>query len=196
MEFKRVVIGSRARLKTGRGNGRFPSKVPAVKKVASSFRLKKIMVPIDFSNYSRNALKQAVCLAEEFGASILLLHIMEPRAHRKTLTGAATNARARGEERRMNDREQLLEDLRRNEIRSGLVSDGILQKGKPYESIINMAKARNVDLIIMATHGATGLKHVLIGSTTERVVRHAPCPVLVVREKELGCFEAATNGDK
>ena len=196
MEFKRVVNGIRPCLKAGRGNGRFPSNVSAVKEVTSSFRLKKIMVPIDFSNFSRNALTQAVCLAEEFGASILLLHILEPQAHRQTLTGASATAKGRDDERRMNYREQMLEDLRRNEIRSGLKSNSLLQKGKPYESIINMAKARDVDLIIMATHGATGLKHVLIGSTTERVVRQAPCPVLVVREKELGCFDAATNGDK
>jgi nucleotide-binding universal stress UspA family protein len=56
--------------------------------------------------------------------------------------------------------------------------------GTPYDRIVEMAKSENADLIVIATHGYTGLKHFYMGSTAERVVRHAPCPVLVVREKE------------
>jgi nucleotide-binding universal stress UspA family protein len=57
-------------------------------------------------------------------------------------------------------------------------------QGTPYEEIVKVAKAEEVELIVIATHGFTGFKHFLLGSTAERVVRTAPCPVLVVREKE------------
>jgi Universal stress protein family len=56
--------------------------------------------------------------------------------------------------------------------------------GRPFHEIVTLAEALHIDLIIVATHGHTGLKHVFLGSTAERVIRHAPCPVLVVREKE------------
>jgi nucleotide-binding universal stress UspA family protein len=56
--------------------------------------------------------------------------------------------------------------------------------GTPYEEIVKVAWERSADLIVMATHGYTGLKHFLLGSTTERVVRVSPCPVLVVRQQE------------
>jgi nucleotide-binding universal stress UspA family protein len=60
----------------------------------------------------------------------------------------------------------------------------LAQYGSPFTEICDTARAMKVDLIILTTHGYTGLKHVLLGSTAERVIRHAPCPVLVVREKE------------
>jgi universal stress protein A len=85
---------------------------------------------------------------------------------------------------RMNEREQQLATLRRREIGERIKGETIVHMGKPSREIINLAKAKKVDLIIIATHGYTGMKHVLLGSTAERVVRRAPCPVLVVREKE------------
>jgi nucleotide-binding universal stress UspA family protein len=62
--------------------------------------------------------------------------------------------------------------------------------GIPYQEIANTAEILKTDLIVIATHGRTGLAHVLLGSTTEHLVRHAPCPVLVVREKERECRSA------
>jgi nucleotide-binding universal stress UspA family protein len=85
---------------------------------------------------------------------------------------------------RMDEREARLGGLRHQEIGDGSKGETIVQMGEPYKEIINIAKARKVDLIIIATHGYTGMKHMMLGSTAERVVRQAPCPVLVVREKE------------
>jgi universal stress protein A len=65
-----------------------------------------------------------------------------------------------------------------------MVADTVVEIGRPYEQIVAAAKTHNIDLIIIATRGYTGLKHLFIGSTAERVVRHAPCPVLTVRERE------------
>jgi nucleotide-binding universal stress UspA family protein len=69
-------------------------------------------------------------------------------------------------------------------INPQLIRETLVQEGISYQEIVETAKALKMDLIIIATHGRTGLANVLLGSTTERVVRHAPCPVLVVRDKE------------
>jgi universal stress protein A len=77
-----------------------------------------------------------------------------------------------------------LETLSRAVKASNIESESSQRLGTPYEEIVKVAKEMEVDLIIIATHGYTGLKHFLLGSTAERVVRLAPCPVLVVREEE------------
>ena len=77
-----------------------------------------------------------------------------------------------------------LAELRRQEIDPGIAADALVRIGKPYAEIIHTANEWDIDLIIIATHGYEGLKHVFLGSTAERVVRHAPCPVLVVRQQE------------
>lgn len=71
------------------------------------------------------------------------------------------------------------------DVQGSDVKIAILQRlGTPYEEIVKVAKERGVDLIVIATHGYTGLKHFLLGSTAERVVNVSPCPVLVVRQEE------------
>ncbi|MDB6035068.1 MAG: hypothetical protein JWM16_5406 [Verrucomicrobiales bacterium] len=74
-------------------------------------------------------------------------------------------------------------------IERGLVEKNLVRTGVPYHEISNAARTLKTDLIIIATHGNTGLKHFLLGSTTERVVRHASCPVFVVREDEREVIE-------
>jgi nucleotide-binding universal stress UspA family protein len=145
-------------------------------------RLKKILVPIDFSPPSKNAFKYAVRFAEEFGGELTLLHVLEPQSmtgfmaipegtgfiesdivaagkNLRSLIGSVRNARI---------------ERPRWKVRGGL----------PSHEIVEVAKEMDVDLIVVATHGYTGWKHFCIGSTAERVVRAAPCPVLVVREKQ------------
>jgi nucleotide-binding universal stress UspA family protein len=147
-----------------------------------SFQLKNILVPIDFSEFSQKALAHAVPLAEKFGAKITLVHVVEPSIYPETLLVSP-------EREEMNiqftvDGRNLLETLRREKIDPAIPSDAIVLVGRPYAQIIEAAQSKNADLIVIATHGYTGLKHVLLGSTAERVVRHATCPVLTVRERE------------
>jgi universal stress protein A len=80
--------------------------------------------------------------------------------------------------------EESLVRLSRDVQGSNVKIETLQRLGTPYEQIIKVARERGVDLIIIATHGYTGLKHFLLGSTTERVVRVSPCPVLVVRQEE------------
>src|SRR6266545_1024272 len=145
--------------------------------------LKKILVPIDFSETSKKAFQYALRFAEQFDCEITLIHVVErispmvggplafetfpqPQddsiAAKKELAGLAARSRTNG---------------------SDSISSTI-RTGHPPNEITKAAKDLDVDLIVIATHGYTSWRHLCIGSTAERVVRTAPCPVLVVREKE------------
>jgi universal stress protein A len=148
-----------------------------------SLAIKKILVPTDFSDPSRKAFKYATRIGGEFGSEIVLLHVMEQpppiaamrtaydarQSYENELASAKKNLRAVSAPAQSN--------------RFPSVSSAIRTGYAPTE-ITEAAKDLDVDLIVMATHGHTGWKHFAIGSTAERVVRAAPCPVLVVREKE------------
>lgn len=156
--------------------------VKAAERKNSPFRLKDILVPIDFSGPSQKALEYAIPFAEKFGATITLIHVVEPRLYPEDvvmppeLEDIHISMLKKTRER--------LEALRREKINPGLPSKAVVQMGIPYQQISAAAKALKTDLIIIATHGYSGLKHFFLGSTAERVVRHSPCPVLTVREGE------------
>jgi len=147
-----------------------------------TLRLKKILVPIDFSPPSKNALKYAVRFAEEFGGELTLLHVLEPQS----MTGFMAIPEATGFVEADivaagKNLRSLIASVRNRKIER---AHWKVRAGLPSHEIVETAKDLDVDLIVVATHGYTGWKHFCIGSTAERVVRAAPCPVLVVREKE------------
>ena len=145
----------------------------------SSLTLKNILVPIDFSKSSQKALEYALPLARQFGAKITLLHAIEPPAYAMDL-----NYIPMSEGFPTASMKKELEALGNRIIEPELLKDVIVQVGTAFEVITNIARDCEVDLIVLTTHGKTGVKHVFMGSTAERVVRHAPCPVLVVRKHE------------
>ena len=145
-----------------------------------AFKLKRILVPMDFSNLSKDALPWATFMAEQFKAEVVLLHVVEKfpidyllgrELTSHTIVPLMKQAEA--------DLGRAAADLAKS---IGVKISAAVREGKPHEEICEAAKALAVDLIALTTHGYTGLKHVWLGSTAERVVRHAPCPVLVVRE--------------
>jgi universal stress protein A len=142
-------------------------------------KLKSILVPIDFSKTSQTALEYAVPLAEQFGAKVTLLHAIEPLPYPANLTYLPM-----GEGFPIKPLEEKLNKLAKKTIKPQHLKEVIVQVGTAFEVITNVARDRKADLIVITTHGHTGLKHVFMGSTAERVVRHAPCPVLVVRKCE------------
>jgi nucleotide-binding universal stress UspA family protein len=147
-------------------------------------RLRRIIVPIDFSQTSVQALAYAVTLAKEFTAEIILLHVIEPplvRPHPSSGYTPATFEHARRE----GARNHLLR-LSREVFNSRIPSRILLRSGKPFKEITGAAADLGADLIVLTTHGFTGLAYVMLGSTAERVVRYADCPVLVVREPRGG----------
>jgi len=141
-------------------------------------RIQNILATTDLSNDSITGVRYAVALAEKVGASAVLLHVVEfppppmPGMRAVTLSlqdsEIAKHARAR------------LKTLAKRESKGDLKLTPILRNGNSFYGIITAARERAADLIVIATHGYTGAKRVLLGSTTERVVRHAPCPVLTV----------------
>ena len=147
-----------------------------------TFALKKILVPHDFSSPSRKAFKYAYRLAKEFGSHLILLHVLEPVSSRSFIE--RRGARAFSEKERASAEKNLRVLLSSAEVGGLKETRSALRTGIASHEIVEAAKDFDVDLIVIATHGYTGWKHFCIGSTAERVVRAAPCPVLVVREKE------------
>lgn len=143
--------------------------------------LKLILVPYDFSGEADKALRYAVPFAEQFGARILMLHVVEPVAYPDF---AYVPVVMENETLVEEGRKKLKQISRDTSNRRPLKVDAMVRTGKPFQEITDVAREKEVDLIIVATHGYTGLSHVLLGSTAESVVRHAPCPVLVVRQNE------------
>lgn len=142
-------------------------------------RLQKILVPIDFSPASTNAFDYALRLGEEFGGQLTLLHVVPPDPlggcgeHKK---GDSCSGRCwAGKFRAL---------IAMGQDRIDQPIQWILRAGTPSFEIVEAAKELDADLIVIATHGYTGWKHFCIGSTAEHVVRAAPCPVFVLRDKE------------
>jgi len=143
--------------------------------------IKKILVPIDFSDYSKNALRYAVEFAEIFKAKIFLVYVIEPMIYPTDFSIGQVAIPA--VENDMSTRAEVeLNNLVKAEINGRTESQIIIKSGKPFIEIIEAAAELDIDLIIIATHGHTGVEHLLFGSTAEKVVRKAPCPVLTLRE--------------
>lgn len=150
--------------------------------VAPSFNLRKIVVPIDFSDCSRKALAYAVPLAKQFAAHIILLNVMPANYFVGSEFGPVDFPVPEGEWRENTSRELAL--LARRTVGDAVSYEVSVRQGQPAYEIASCAKEMDADLIVLSTHGRTGLRHVLVGSVAENVVRYAPCPVLVVREEE------------
>jgi nucleotide-binding universal stress UspA family protein len=140
---------------------------------------KMVLVPLDFSEHSRRALDCAISLAQPFNATIHLLHVVEALVFPPDVEVVDSAALAA----QLNEEAAKSLEKWSKEASSRAVIEEDLRAGTPYREIIDAADETKADLIIMGTQGRTGLTRLLIGSTAERVVRHAHCPVLVVRER-------------
>jgi len=147
----------------------------------SDIALKKILVPIDFSGHSKNALLYAVPFAERFHTSLDLLYVVEPAIYPADFSFGQIGFPNIEEELKKRG-EIELKRLMENVVHKNITGRYALRTGKPFYEIIQYAEEEQIDLIIIATHGHSGMEQVLFGSTAEKVVRKAPCPVLVVRE--------------
>jgi nucleotide-binding universal stress UspA family protein len=146
--------------------------------------LRRILVPTDFSKHSQNALQYAMAFADKFGAELHLLHVVQDLALFVPDTVAGTPPVVPPvAQLTAAVREGLLRVIRENGLERFTVCPEV-REGTPFYEIVRFAKEKDVDLIVMGTHGRSGLAHVLLGSVTEKVVRKAPCPVLTVRHRE------------
>lgn len=142
--------------------------------------LKKILVPIDFSDHSRKALQYAIPFAKQFNASIDLVYVVEPTIYPADFSFGQVGFPNVEDELRKRGSEEL-ESLMKHTIKGAVQARKAILSGKASYEINEYAKKKKMDLIIIATHGHSGFEHALFGSTAEKVVRKAPCPVLVVR---------------
>ncbi len=154
--------------------------------LAAPFKLRQILVPTDFSEPAEKALRYSNAIAKQFGAKITLLHVIQLAIVAEEF-GYVT----------IDDRDWVkaaqdrLRSLGSRTMPGDQLADTIVERGVPFDVITATAESIKADLIVISTHGYTGLKHVLMGSTAERVVRYARCPVLVLRAQENAAAGAA-----
>lgn len=145
-----------------------------------SLQIKKILVPIDFSEYSKASLRYSCEFAKLFDANLFLIHVLEPVIYPPDFSMGQISIPSLNTE--VGERaKQELENLCKACIEGDVRVTTIVKNGKPFYEIIETAEEIDADLIIIATHGHSGVEHILFGSTAEKVVRKAPCPVLTTR---------------
>jgi len=147
---------------------------------ARAARLKKILVPVDFAHRTTEALDLAALLARQFGASLTVLHVITPHY---AVDPYGVNPPGDLEPDLVSCAAKQLQQLVSRALPPEVPAQTLVRRGRPANEIIEAAKELDADLIVIPTHGHTGLKHVVFGSTADYVVRHAFCPVLTLRAK-------------
>lgn len=140
--------------------------------------IKKILFPTDFSPFAVHALDYAAAMAQEFDATLYMLYVEEVLPY---IPGDPERKFPDPAEVEKHAQNQMESDIGKH---GAITTKRFVARGIPADEICAFAKAQEINLIVMATHGRTGLKHVLMGSTTEKVVRKAPCPVLSIHHPE------------
>jgi len=145
-----------------------------------TIRLQKILLPTDFSEYSAAATKYACELATKFDAELHLLHTLETHIAAMPEFGMGLALAPYVKEPRA-AAERSLADVLDPKWSAGRTVIQAVVEGSPKTEIVGYARKHEIDLIVLTTHGRTGLAHVIMGSVAESIVRTAPCPVLTVR---------------
>lgn len=145
--------------------------------------IKKILCPTDFSDFSMYALTYAVSFAQQYKAKLLLMHAVDVFLHDPAYFAPYVPDGSAFEDFEKKARARLEEICKKN-VPAGVEAEPIVKVGRAFVEIVRAARAMDVDLIVIATHGRSGLSHAMFGSTAERVVRKAPCPVLSIKHPE------------
>ncbi len=144
-----------------------------------AIEIRRILVPLDFSDQAPLVLDWAAHLAKQHGSRVVLLHAYHLPVEFQQLEGAYlppdfwSNVKVEAEQ----SLSRYAEDLERRDIQA----ESVVREGYPATVIVDEAASQPADLIVIGTHGLSGLKHLLLGSIAERVVQRAPCPVLTVK---------------
>ncbi len=152
-------------------------------------RFTKILVPVDFSDHSRAALETAAEIATTFDASIHLLHCYQIQPGGIAPYGIVMPTELYNDLR--DAAESRLKEWQEKSSTGGVEVEASLSSNFPSEAIAQTAEEIGADLIVMGTRGLSGIKHVMLGSVTERTIRQAACPVLSVKAPELEAAEPA-----
>lgn len=144
-------------------------------------KINKILYPTDFSEPSKLALEYAAALAKQFDAELEILHIMFDETQVVSFYLPQVTMQSLSADIETGSEKQLTDFISEQPVLNGVRYTKKLIKGTPFLEIIKRAEESQADMIVLGTHGRTGLDHVLFGSTAEKVVRKAPCPVFTVR---------------
>lgn len=146
--------------------------------------LKRILFPTDFSEYAAEAEHYACALAREHNAELQIMCVTEEPLVVAPVWGGPASLSGRWNAAEIREAaDKALANRPDQKWGHDLKIQRVVRSGSPFVEIVRYAREANIDLIVMGTHGRTGLKHVLLGSVAEQVVRHANCPVLTVRSK-------------
>ncbi len=143
--------------------------------------LKKILCPIDHSDCSKEALRYAVSFALKDKAKLYLLHVVDIRSFNESIDAMSKQI---PDEETLELLKTKLIDCIPVEIREEMDVEALVVQGIPFAEIISIAKSNDIDMIVIGSHGRTGIVHMMMGSVSEKVVRKAPCPVLAVRKSD------------
>ena len=156
----------------------YPTQSKSGKRVINKLPWRRILVPIDFSKSSLRALDVAVPLALDCGAELFFLSVIEPSVYATGMEGVIV---AVPDNTLIEEAKSNLPKIVKRFVSPLLKTTTLVERGKAFDIIVQVARKRRIDLIVMMTHGRTGMEHIFMGSTAERVVRHAKCPVFILR---------------
>jgi len=175
---KRLMMGS----VTAKVIGHAPCNVLVVPR-AAKVEMKSILVASDGSRHSDAAAMEAVSIAKRCGAKLTVMSVVPSESispfdivHSEMQRGLIADKEQKAAEYNIKNIKDMAE-------KEGIGIEGLIQEGKPYEAIVSTATEKNIDLIVVGSHGRTGLEKLLMGSVTERVIGLAPCAVLIVKAK-------------
>ena len=154
---------------------------------------KLILCPIDFSECSEGAYHHALSLAEHYQAKLVVQHVVELWRHPSASFAASGGLYEEFCQALRESGEEQLRQFAKNHTHDEIKPELVVHEGTAPESILSFAQAQKADLIVMGTHGRRGFDHLMLGSVTDRVMRRAPCPVLVVRKPPHDSMAAGTE---
>ena len=175
---ERVIRGAPCPVLTVRTEPTDPEREEGV--LSRSIKLERILVPVDFSDCSLDALEYAAVVAQQAKASLTLLHVLEPVSYGLDFTLGHSRTREQVRETWTKRLEELASSLKLTHI----PVESQLRGGVPADSILDSAQTLPCDLIVMGTHGRRGISHAFSGSVAEAVLRKSRCPVLTVRNQK------------
>jgi nucleotide-binding universal stress UspA family protein len=150
--------------------------------------IKTILVPVDFSEFMEKVMEYAGFFAQRFNSSLLVFHVLQTYQISEAVTWMETFLPPQPEKQLIDQlrdsAEQKLEELKNRYSKLQISITTRIEEGVPFVEIVRTASEENVDMILMGSHGRTGIKHLLIGSVAEKVIRKAPCPVFCVKSEE------------
>jgi len=149
--------------------------------------IKKILLPADASECSKKALAYALSFAKQYKARLVGLHVIDQRWEEQARDAFAAIGQDAIQTVRQGYEEEarrILQEVADVAAQAGIAVETRIVTGLPFEEIVRVGRELPADIIIMGTHGRTGVSHALLGSVAENVVRNSPCPVLVVRLEE------------